>query len=232
MRYNIIGIEGFAKNQQIKNCLVLMLAVFVLGYFADSTHVQLLRYLSTVALGIASFFLIFLIRTYGFPSLLCMILGCATIILAGLVPDNIPITKESLDPTAFWFEQIDVKIKHAESAREFIHTYSLYIGVFCISLGMVFAHRPSLVQVRNYLPFEYPYPIWNSKNQPRPQYSPDLVPVRKFLTNEERMLLCRFRYLLISIDGNSYLVSPDEKIPQNAIMVRTKSNSLCGVSKS
>jgi hypothetical protein len=85
--------------------------------------------------------------------------------------------------------------------------------------------------VRNYLPFEYPYPIWNSKNQPRPQFSPDLVPVRKFLTNKEKMLLCRFRYLAISIDGKPYLVSPDEKIPQNAIMIR-KSNSLCGVSKS
>ena len=232
MRYNIIGIDGFVKNQQVKNCLVLMLSVFVLGYFADSTHVQLLRYLSTVALGIVSFFLIFLIRAHGFPSLLCMILGGTTIILAGLVPDNIPITKDSLDSTAFWFESIDVKIKHAESAREFIHTYSLYIGVFCISLGMIFAYRPSWIQVRNYLPFEYPYPIWNSKNQPRPQHSSDLVPVRKFLTNKERMLLCRFRYLLISIDGKSYLVSPDEKIPQNAIMVRTKSNSLCGVSKS
>jgi hypothetical protein len=118
-----------------------MLAVFVLGYFAGSTHVQWIRYLTAITLGIVSFFLIFLIRTYGFPSLLCMILGCSTIILASLVPNSFPVTKESLDPTAFWFEPIDVKIKHAESAREFIHAYSLYIGAFCISLGMIFAYR-------------------------------------------------------------------------------------------
>jgi hypothetical protein len=101
-----------------------------------------------------------------------------------------------------------------------------------MALGLIFAYRPTLIQVKNFLPYEYPYQIWNSKDQPITRFSKNLTSPKDMLTYKERMLLCRFKYLLMSIDGKLYLVSPDELVPEDAMIMRTKSgNTLCGISR-
>lgn len=138
---------------------------------------------------------------------------------------------ENLSRMNFFLGSISEKIHQVETAREFLQLYGLFTGIFCIGLGMIFAYKPSLVQVKNYLPYEYPYPIWNSKQQPITQFT-NFVLAKSLLTNKEKLLSCRFKYLLIVVDGKIYLASPNEMVPENTVIVRTKSgNTLCGISR-
>ena len=184
-----------------------------------------------MALAIFSSYLVFTINRFGFAATLCVVLGCLSILSTTLVADTVSGT-ENLSRMNFFWGSISEKIHHIETAREFLQLYGLFTGVFCIGLGLAFAYRPSIVQVRNYLPFEYPYPIWDGKRQPLTQFSANLVLAKSLLSYKERMLSCRFKYLLIAIDGKMYFASPNEMVPQNTVVIRTKSgNTICGISK-
>ncbi len=89
-----------------------------------------------------------------------------------------------------------------------------------------------VVQVKNYLPFEYPYPIWDGKKQPLTEFSTNFVSTKSLLSYKEKMLSCRFKYLLVVIDGKMYFASPNEMVPENTTIIRTKSgNTVCGISR-
>jgi len=194
-------------------------------------HSSIIKYLAIMTLTIFSSYLIFTLNKFGFAATLCVILGCFSILSTTLVADGVSGT-ENLSRMNFFWGSISEKIHHMETAREFLQLYGLFTGIFCIGLGMIFAYKPSLVQVKNYLPFEYPYPIWNSKQQPLTQFSTNFVLAKSLLTNKEKMLSCRFKYLLVEVDGKMYLASPNEMIPDNTMIVRTKSgNTLCGISR-
>ncbi|MBI5145735.1 MAG: hypothetical protein HZA84_00780 [Thaumarchaeota archaeon] len=180
---------------------------------------------------IFSVYLIFTINKFGFAATLCVLLGCFSILSTTLVTDNVSGT-ENLSRMNFFWGSISEKIHNIETAREFLQLYGLFTGIFCIVLGMIFAYKPSLIQVKNYLPFEYPYPIWNSKQQPLTQFNTNFVLAKSLLTNKEKMLSCRFKYLLIVVDEKMYLASPNEMVPKNTMIVRTKlGNTPCGISR-
>lgn len=211
--------------------MVIVLAIFLLGYFANTSHSYIIKYLAIVTIVIFSSYLIFTINRFGFAATLCVVLGCFSILSTTLVADTVSGT-ENLSRMNFFWGSISEKIHHIETAREFLQLYGLFTGVFCIGLGLIFAYRPSLVQVKNYLPFEYPYPIWDSKRQPLTQFSANFVLAKSLLSYKEKMLSCRFKYLLIAIDGKMYFASPNEMVPENTMIIRTKSgNTICGISR-
>ena len=178
-----------------------------------------------------SLHLIMSTKKEGFAAALCVFLGCATIIMGMLISYEIGIEKP-FTKVQFFFKTISEQGHFLYISKEFLHTYSLFTGASCIALGMIFAYKPSLIQVKNFVPYEYPYPIWNSKKQPMTKFSKNLRIAKELLTYKERMLLCRFKYLLVSIDDKLYLVSPNEMVPENSIIIRTKSgNTLCGISR-
>lgn len=228
-----IPIERLSFHKRnIQTTLLVLLAVILIGYFANTTDSQIIRYSAVIALAIFSYYLIMNAKKEGFAAGLCVLLGCATIILGVLISNGNYYIERPSGKYDLFVETIAQRMQTLQSDREFLHLYSLFTGASCIGLGLIFAYRPSLVQVRNHLPFEYPYPIWDTKNQAMTQFSTSLVPTKEFLTDTERMLSCRFKYLLVSIDGKLYLVSPNEKIPHDSIVMRTKSNkNLCGISR-
>ena len=228
---DLINKQDHLQKQRINTSLVIILAIFLLGYFTNTSHSSIIKYLAIITIAIFSSYLIFTLNKFGFAATLCAILGCFSILSTTLVADGVSGT-ESLSRMNFFWGSISEKIHHIESAREFLHLYGLFTGIFCIGLGMIFAYKPSLIQVKNYLPFEYPYPIWNSKQQSLTQFSTNFVLAKSLLTNKEKMLSCRFKYLLIEVDEKMYFASPNEMIPENTIIIRTKSgNTLCGISK-
>lgn len=207
MYYDPIERLGFQKKQKINTSLAMLLAIVLIGYFANTSHSQIIKYPSVILLTIFSYYLIMNARKEGFAAGFCVFLGC-TIIVSGIFISN----------------TVHYKVIAAN--------YILFTGILCIGIGLIFAYRPSLIQAKNHLPFEYPYPIWNSKNQQIIQFSKNLVSTKKLLTDKERLLSCRFKYLLVLIDGKMYLVSPNEKIPQDSMLIRTKSSkTLCGISR-
>ncbi len=208
-----------------------MLTIFLLGYFANTSHSSIIKYLAIMIIAIFSVYLIFTINKFGFAATLCVILGCLSILFTTFVTDSVSGT-ENLGRMNFFWGSISEKIHNIETARDFLQLYGLFTGIFCIVLGMIFAYKPSLIHVKNYLPFEYPYPIWNSKQQPLTQFNTNFVLTKSLLTNKEKMLSCRFKYLLIMVDGKLYFASPNETVPKNTIIVRTKlGNTPCGISR-
>jgi hypothetical protein len=168
----------------------------------------------------------------GFAPAFCVLLGCAIIISGILITNDTYYTQKLSQKHILVVKTIEQKSISLQSYTEALHLYALATGISSIGLGLIFAYRPSLIQVKNYVPFEYPYPIWNSKDQPIPKFGKNLILAKELLTDKERMLLCRFRYILVSIDGKPYLVSPHEYIPEDSIIMRTKSGkALCGIYK-
>lgn len=208
------------------------MTVFFITYFAHTTNVQIIKYLAVVLVTLFSFYLVLSTKKEGFAAGFCVLLGCATIIFGMLVSNDIMTNEKSPITFHMLYEAISDQKHQLQTSKEFLHLHSLFIGISCITLGLIFAYRPSLIQVKNYLPFEYPYPIWDSKKQPLTRFSKNLIPTKELLSNKERMLLCRFKYLLVSIDSKLYLVSPSEMIPADSIIMRTKSgNIMCGITR-
>lgn len=231
MHHNYIERLGF-QNQKISTSMVVLLVIVLVGYFANTSHTQIIKYLAIITLVIFSSYLIINVKKEGFAAGLCVFLGCFTIISSVLISGASYYTGWPEGKYNLFVQTISERMQILESSRSVLHLYGLFMGASWVGLGLIFAYRPSLVQVQNHLPFEYPYPIWNSKTQPITQFSESLILTKKLLTEKERLLSCRFKYLLVSIDGKLYLVSPNEKIPQNSIVMRTRSSrTLCGISR-
>ncbi len=220
------------KKQKINTSLAVLLAIILIGYFANTSHSQIIKYLAVIVLAIFSYYLIMNAKKEGFAAGFCVLLGCIIITSTILISNEVYYSESPAGKYNLFVETIAERMQSLQSSREFLHLYSLFIGASCIGLGLIFAHRPSLIQIKNHLPFEYPYPIWNSKNQQITQFSKNLVSTKELLTDKERLLSCRFKYILVLIDGKMYLVSPNEKIPQDSVLMRTKSSkTLCGISR-
>ena len=158
------------------------------------------------------------------------IMGSATIILGIQISTNFPITAESLNPRAFWWEPVAEKIIILTQEREWGKYFCLFSGIFGVCLSLALAYKPSLVYVKNRLPYEYPYPVWESKKQPQSKFSPTLIPVKFLLDEREKRIALKYKFILVEIDGKPYLVSLDENVPETTRVLRTKSgNSLRGV---
>ncbi|MFY9300812.1 MAG: hypothetical protein WAO91_06455 [Candidatus Nitrosotenuis sp.] len=183
--------------------------------------------------GALSFRLIMSIKKEGFAAAMCVFLGCSTILGGMLIVNDINVIEKSpLGKFQLFYEPLSRQIHNLQISKDFLNLYSLFTGASSVAIGLIFAYRPSLIRVKNFLPYEYPYPIWISKKQPVTKFSQTLVSTKNLLTDKERMLLCRYRYLLISVDGNLYLVSPNEMVPADSIIMRTKSGrTLCGISR-
>lgn len=194
--------------------------------------VPIIRFVALVVMAVFSFYLIMSVKKEGFAAGFCVFLGCVTIMGGLLITDDIAIPENSPIKFQLIHETASDQIQRLHASKDFLHLYSLFTGVSCMALGLIFAYKPSIIQVKNFVPYEYPYPIWNSKTQPITKFSKNLMNAKKLLTHKERMILCRYRYLLVLIDGKLYLVPPNEMIPEDAIIIRTKSgNTLCGISR-
>lgn len=202
----------------------------LIAFFTNSFDYLLIRYVATGTIAMFSFYLIMSIRKEGFAASFCVLLGCTTILFGMLVANDITSTKPFFR-FQFLYDTTDYA-RGVQISKEYLHLYSVITGASVITLGLIFAYRPTMIQVKNYLPFEYPYPIWISKKQPMTKFSKNLVSIKELLTEQEKLRCCRFSYLLASIDGKLYLVAPNEEIPEDSQVMRTKSgNTLCGISR-
>ncbi|MFN3655534.1 MAG: hypothetical protein ACK4TO_09495 [Candidatus Nitrosotenuis sp.] len=220
------------KQQKLHTNLLLLLVIPLIAYFVQVLGVPIIRFLAVVVMAVFSFYLIMSVKKEGFAAGFCVFLGCATIMAGVLITDDIAIPQKSPIKFQLFYETTSEQIQRLHVSKDFLHLYSLFTGVSCMALGLIFAYKPSFIQVKNFVPYEYPYPIWDSKTQPITKFSKNLISTKKLLTSKEKMLLCRFKYLLVLIDGKLYLVPPNEMIPEDAIIIRTKSsNTLCGISR-
>lgn len=231
MYYHCIAKLEIHKQQRIRTCLVALLAMVLIGYFANSSQSQIIKYSAVIIIAFFSYYLVINTKKEGFAAGFCVLLGCITIMSGILISNAVYYTESPAGKYDLFVETTSQRMQILQTQREFLHLHSLFIGTSCIGLGMVFAYRPSLIQIKDHLPFEYPYPVWNSKRQST-QSRREFVLAKSLLTEEEKLLSCRFKYILVLIDGQPFLISPNEKIPSDSIIMRTRSGkALCGISR-
>ncbi len=178
---------------------------------------------------VLSIWLALLVKITRLASVIFVVIGTSALIGSVLIQTNFPITEEILDPHTFSWDPISERIKFLTETRESSKFAVLVLGMGNIVFGLIFAYKPNLLYVKNRPPDD-PYPIWESKKQPITKFSPTLIPVKSLLTNKEKILASRYRYLLVTIDNKTYLVSPYENVPQDTRIIRTKSgDALCGL---
>ncbi len=157
-----------------------------------------------------------------------VIIGASTVIFSSVISTEVEPTLENIEPHLFWWDPAEQKELFITKFAAFGKTLSLGTGTLCLLFGVILSHRPDLLYVRNRLPFDYPYPIWKSREQPATAYS--LVPLKRLLSIEERIILSRYKYVLVAINNKPFLVAKDEMVPEDTLIVRTKNGkSICGL---
>ncbi len=220
----------YQKQKRMWTSLGLAVMLFSVGYFGIISHTQVITYVVTVLLVVLTSLLALTLRKDSGFAVILVIMGSGTIILGVQIPTNFPITVESLDPSAFWWEPDSEKIVILTQEREWAKYFGLFSGIFCVGLGLALAYKPSLVYVKNRLPYEYPYPVWESKGQPESKFSPILIPVKSLLDEKEKRIVSKYKFILVEIENKIYLVNLDENVPETTRVLRTKSgNSFRGV---
>lgn len=140
--------------------LIVGAALFSVLYSA-----QFIRFFSVFAVAICGIMLVFAIRKRSAPGAVLALIGVVTVLASSIMSTDLNLTEENIKPHLFWWDQPPQKLRALELFPTWGKLWSLATGAFCIVLGMLLAYRPSMMSIRNRLPFEYPYPVWQSRLQ-------------------------------------------------------------------
>ncbi|MCS6767984.1 MAG: hypothetical protein RMJ59_05590 [Candidatus Nitrosocaldus sp.] len=116
---------------------------------------------------------------------------------------------------------------------------SFLLGVAMVAISMIMVYRPELLYVRNRPRDDGEggdgMKVWDERSRSRSRSSMAgstlLIPLRRLLDDRESMLLPVYRYVLVIIDGITYLVPPDEYVPVGSVVVRGSDGMFVGVRK-
>ena len=195
-------------------------------HYAHSQFVVLLVESMLITL---SFFFIMHIRKDGLGPVSITLLGCSTLIMIGLLPNDMPATQIP-DVISFKTKTILETVSSIEDKIILFKEYVVFLTLFDFGIGIALAYRPDILYVRRRLPDESPYPVWESKNQSVTRFSSNLVPVKSLITEKERWIIFRYKFIYVSIDEKIYLVRPNDNVPKAAVILRSKSGqSLLGI---
>ncbi|MBI5378082.1 MAG: hypothetical protein HZA82_05605 [Thaumarchaeota archaeon] len=219
----------FEKQKRLETNLILTCAVLVGTYIGIRyAEAQFILIPVGTIVAVLSCWLTLSIKKDGLGSMIITILGCATLISIIFIPSYMPATQSKFFPDGFVLEQISV-----EQIKENILVFKesmLYLTLFYFGMGLLLAYKPTIFYVRNRLPDESPYPVWNIKAATMTQFSPSLIALKSLLSEKERWIVFRYKFVLVSIDDKIYLVRPNDVVPENAMVLRSKSGqSLLGI---
>ena len=209
----------------ILSCTILFVAYAGIHY-AHSQFVVLLVESTLVTL---SFLFIMHIRKDGLGPVAITILGCSTLIMTGLIPNDVSTTQIP-DGVSFKTKTILETVSSIQDNIVRFKEYVVFLTLFDFGIGIALAYRPDILYVRNRLQDEIPYPVWESKNQSMTRFSPNMVPLKSLITEKEKWIIFRYKFVYVSIDEKIYLVRPNDNVPETAVLLRSKSGqSLLGM---
>ena len=222
--------DSSQKTKRLGTNLIMSCTMFLVAYTGiHYAHSQLSVLLIESVLFALSFLFIVNIKKDGLGPLAITILGCSTLIMTGLIPNDISTTQIP-DVLSFKTKTILENVSSIQDNILQFKEYVVFLTLFDFGIGIALAYRPDILYVRNRLPDEIPYPVWESKNQSITRFSPNLIPVKSLITEKEKWIIFRYKFVYVSIDEKIYLVRPNDKVPDTAILLRSKSGqSLLGM---
>ena len=212
--------------------MIFFLCILLCGaaIFGILYHSEFIKFGVMSLIAIIGGLLIFSIRQKTISGIIMTTIGVLTIFMSSLISADLHLTEDDVKPHLFWWDSNSQKSKALEAFPTWGKTWSFITGVMCLGLGIALSFKPSLIFVKNYLPLDYPYPIWRSSEQPMTKSNSNLIPLRSLLSVNERIILSKYRFVLVSIEDKRYLVEKNEKVPECCIIVRTQNgNSICGL---
>jgi len=189
-------------RQGIDSLLVPLLALFVFSIFWRGSIPTFLSLAGAACLYAGMFYVY--AKAVGFPSLSPFIIHKYP---AAKILESIPV-----DSANFYF----------------------LVGMFALALSIVIALKPSFFHAKGSR-FKQPYQVWTSDDYLESSSSVNarqMVPVNGLLSFAERLLVTKYKYILMVIGGRTYFASPDDWVPEGSSVIRDKeSGSLLGVPK-
>ena len=211
------------KAKRFGTNLILACTIILFAYVGiQYAYSQFAVFLVESILIALSFLFVMSIRKDGLGPVAITILGCSTLIMLGFIPYNI---HENQIPDLISFKTKTI-LETAGSVQDNIilfKEYVVFLTIFDFGIGIALAYRPDILYVRNRLPDEIPYPLWDSKNQSMTRFSPSLIPVKSLLTEKEKWIIFRYKLVFVLIDEKIYRVRLDDSVPATAILLRSKS---------
>ena len=209
----------------ILSCTILLIAYTGIHY----AHSQFVVLLVESILITLSFLFIMHIRKDGLGPLAITILGCSTLIMVGLIPNDVSATQIP-DVLSFKTKTIVETVSSIQDNIVLFKEYVVFLSLFDFGIGIALAYKPDILYVRNRLSDEIPYPVWESKNLSTTRFNPKLVPVKSLIIEKEKWIIFRYKFVYVSIDEKIYLVRINDNVPETAVLLRSRSGqSLLGM---
>jgi len=215
LKYNVIVNNYMRINMQEERFIVevsllvlialTLLELYTITYYNQSISVRLIHILAPLLLFP---FILIMIKHRSFASIILLIgIVC---ILGSLI-----LLPDMLVNGILGYDKF-----YAISLRTFL------LGFSAIVIGMIMIYRIEWLYVKN-RPRDDTMRIWDH-NMARGGL---LVPLYRLLNDKERMLLPMYRYVVVRIYGNDYLVPTYESVPMDSVVVRSNDKMFIGVRK-
>lgn len=215
LKYNVIVNNYMRINMQEERFIVevsllvlialTLLELYTITYYNQSISVRLIHILAPLLLFP---FILIMIKHRSFASIILLIgIVC---ILGSLI-----LLPDMLVNGILGYDKF-----YAISLRTFL------LGLSAIAIGMIMIYRIEWLYVKN-RPKDDTMRIWDH-NMARGGL---LVPLYRLLNDKERMLLSMYRYVVVRIYGNDYLVPTYESVPMDSVVVRSNDKMFIGVRK-
>jgi len=220
----------YSGRVQIQIASVLCVLIMTSALVSIVYDAQIIRISAIISSGIFSAILVLIMWGRGTIPITMILLGLSAIIISTIMSSSLVLTIDDPKPHIFWWDPVPQKERALEQFPVWGKFWTMTTGALCLTLGMILTCRPDMLYVRNRLPFEYPYAVWKSSSREMIVNHTGLVPLQSLLTYRERILISRYKMILVIINGKKYMVEKNEMIPQDSIIVKSADGkSLCGV---
>jgi len=215
LKYNVIVNNYMIINMQEERFIVevsllvlialTLLELYTITYYNQSISVRLIHILAPLLLFP---FILIMIKHRSFASIILLIGIVCILGSLILLPDM--LVNGILGYDKFYA----------------ISLITFLLGLSAIAIGMIMIYRIEWFYVKN-RPRDDTMRIWDH-NMARGGL---LVPLYRLLNDKERMLLPMYRYVVVRIYGNDYLVPTYESVPMDSVVVRSNDKMFIGVRK-
>jgi hypothetical protein len=110
-------------------------------------------------------------------------------------------------------------LSHGLAGYERLTSYSTFAfttGIGTLILSLVVVYKRDWLYLKNRPIEEQPPPVWEEAMA----RSHMLVPLRSLLSENELYLLPSYSYVIVSIDGVTYFVRPNDAVPRSSLVLR------------
>jgi hypothetical protein len=203
----------------------------------------------SLVLMFVAFLLTFAIHLY--PGELLIVLHVATFVSAGLIVLSLapkgpipvvisligivlaynaivsPLYVTSVEGQTILGRQRIVSAPTSSESLQVDRPLHFFLGLSMVVFSTIIAYRPSMLFTRNRPPHSEDewsgYPIWQDNSLLADGRTKPVIPVKNMMSEEDKHLLWRYEYVVVSIYGSLHLVKPNGMVPRDStVLVRDK----------